>query len=106
MTLFALFHTGQFWNVPLSVSDLGNSSFVMEVNEEQSSSYRRFKVTPYRLIRDHSEIECYYAGNVQAGSEIDSDPKNSVIEGTYNQYQTNSLFATDFDFKRFNDDNC
>ena len=100
------FHTGQFWNVPLGVSDLGDSSFVMEVNEKQSNNYRRFKVRPYSLTWDHSEIECYYAGNAQGGSETDSDPKKSIIEGTYIQYQTSSLFATDFDYKQFNDDNC
>ena len=78
----------------------------MDVNDEQSNNYRRFKVTPYHLTWDHSDIECYYAGNVQAGSEIDNDPKKSVIEGTYTQYQTSSLFATDFVYKQFNDDNC
>ena len=98
--------TGQFWNVPLKVSDLGDSSYVMGVNENGTNNYRRFKVTPHNLTWDHSEIECYYAGNIQAGSEIDNDPKKSVIEGKYTQYQTNSLFATDFDFKQFDDDKC
>ena len=79
---------------------------MMDVNEKESNNYRRFKVTPHQLTWDHSEIECYYAGNIQAGSEIDNDPKKSVIEGKYNQYQTSSLFATEFVYKQFDGDKC
>ena len=45
---------------------------------------------------------CYYVGNTQAGQLAEvSDPNDSVIEGTYNDYKVDSLFATNYVYSHF-----
>ena len=97
--------TGQFWNIPIAVTEVKGSTYI-EVYEVGDSRYRRFPVFPYPLTWDHTERRCYYAGNIQGGPELSNDPSKSVIEGLYTQYQTSGLFDTTFDFKQFDDSLC
>ena len=50
---------------------------------------------------------CLYVGNPQAGPlEETVDPNDSVIEGTYRDYEVESLFSPDFVFSHFDETNC
>ena len=50
---------------------------------------------------------CLYVGNSQAGPlGEDVEPNDSVIEGTYKDYEVASLFSTSFTYSQFNTGNC
>ena len=50
---------------------------------------------------------CLYVGDSQAGPVgVDEDPDDSVIEGTYQNYEVNSIFSSDFVFSHFEEYRC
>ena len=50
---------------------------------------------------------CLYVGNSQAGPLGETvDPNDSVMEGTYRNYEVDSLFSPDFDFSHFDETQC
>ena len=51
-------------------------------------------------------MTCYYVGSSQGGPEFSEDRKESVIEGSQEQYETTSLFETLFEFSEFDESVC
>ena len=50
---------------------------------------------------------CLYVGNSQAGPLGEAvDPNDSVIEGTYRDYEVDSLFSPEFKFYHFDKTHC
>ena len=50
---------------------------------------------------------CLYVGDSQAGPVgAHVDPDDSVIEGTYQNYEVSSIFSSDFVFSRFEEYRC
>ena len=84
-------YTGQFWNIPIRVND-GIFSMI-EINETESSNYRSFNAISIPQTYDGTHRVCYYAGK-------------SAVEGTYTQYQTDSLFDTAFTYTQFDNEKC
>ena len=99
------FAAGQFWGIPVTVST-GEGNQYIELYDTQHEKYRRFPYYEYRLTWDHSENTCYYVGNRQGGPEGSHSPVESVIEGKYSQYNTGSLFGTEFEYEVFDESTC
>lgn len=55
---------------------------------------------------DHYHKTCYYVGNSQGGPEFSKSSVESVIEGSYKDYETSGLFVTDFKYQKFEDGFC
>lgn len=97
---------GQFWNVPVAISSTPSGQFFVDVNSPQASNHRRFPARRYSMTWDHHHKTCYYAGNSQGGPEASRNQNESVIEGSYTDYQTGGLFDTQFKFEKFKDEVC
>ena len=106
--------TGQFWNIPISVglytgpaedSDAGQR-YMIQV-EHPNSQPRVFTGLLIGYTWEQDKSNCFYAGNRQGGTirEVE-DPNDSVIEGTYADYQTTGDFNTDFKFSLFDENRC
>ena len=97
-----LIKLGQFWNVPVTLTNTGMSVNVLfkplpvyEVKVVRTGSpTRKFTGFEYPYTWDLSDEPCLYAGDGQ-GEE--------VIEGSYLEYQVKGIFATDFNYTRFRD---
>ena len=87
-------YTGQFWNIPIIVND-GIFSRI-EINETESSNYRSFNSISIPQTYDGTQRVCYYASYIGT----------SAVEGTYTQYQTDSLFDTAFTYSQFDNEKC
>ena len=98
-------YTGQFWNVPISVTDSAGVYYI-DVHKPGDTNYRHIPTIEYGMTWDHAPKPCYYAGNSQGGPERSKHPQESVIEGSYKDYETAGLFATDFKYKVFKDGVC
>ena len=96
---------GQFWNIPISVGETNDQSYV-QIYEPGHESYRNFPAFFYDLVWDHSDDGCYYAEDSQGGPERSRDLTHSVIKGDYTQYVMDGLFDTGFTYNRFDDANC
>ena len=52
-------------------------------------------------------LPCLFSGNRQGGAtNAFSDPNESVIQGSYQDYEVSSLFDTDFTFSTFDSTAC
>ena len=100
-----IFCTGQFWNIPITVSETDGVPNVQLYNTGHES-YRKFTAIFLPLVWDRSATSCYYAGDSQGGPERSRNPVNSVIEGHYSQYIMEGLFDTEFLYNRFDDSAC
>ena len=107
-------HVGQFWNIPINVaiyngpatdSDAGQR-YIIQV-EHPESEPRVFTGLLAGYSWEEDDNNCFYVGNRQGGTirEVD-DPNDSVIEGTYRDYQTGGDFNTAFKFSHFDDNRC
>lgn len=115
---------GQFWNVPIQISEFTGTLFRDEAypDEELDERDDRFTVTvrhpgcpqqrTFTAILlgvdwEFNKTPCFYAGNQQGGPirEVE-EPNESVIEGDYTDYRVESAFNTQFRFSRFSDQMC
>ena len=82
------------------------TSLLITVNYPGSPP-RRIVGLGYSVTWEFEKRPCLYVGNSQAGplGEI-VDPNDSVIEGTYQNYQVNSMFSSDFAFSHFDETQC
>ena len=95
LQLFLCNCTGQFWNIPFTIHGSDGIFGIIEVNEMYTSKYRLISVLRVNETFDGTHHVCYYTAM-----------KTGVTEGIYSQYQTDSLFATNFDYTLFNDKEC
>ena len=112
--VFTITHLGQFWNVPVDVTEntglfngvIRNDDYIITVNYPGSPP-RCFITLGYSVTWEFERRPCLYAGNHQAGPPQEIlDPNDSVIEGTYRDYEVDSLFSPDFGFSHFDESNC
>ena len=106
--------TGQFWNVPVNVTKNTGSfngafrddDYIITVNYP-NSPLRRFVGLHYSVTWEFEKRPCLYVGNSQAGPLGETvDPNDSVIEGTYKNYEVEGLFSPEFDFSHFDGTQC
>lgn len=102
---------GQFWNVPIEVDDFpldppALPHYTVNVTASNGIS-RAFVGMFYERAWDLSESPCLYVGNKQGGpsGEFD-DPNDSVLQGSYQDYEVSTLFSNDFIYSVFESDTC
>ena len=98
--------TGQFWDVPISINSSTEDGVFVDINDSDAPNHRHIPARKYSLTWDHFHQTCYYVGNSQGGPEKSRDQNESVIEGSYKDYETSGLFDTDFLYERFEDGIC
>ena len=93
--------TGQFWNVPVTLSNTGNTIDVGSVKDlpvykvkiaRAGGPTQIFTGFQYPYTWDLDDETCLYAGKGQA---------RGVIEGNLQGYQVGGIFATDFAYTQF-----
>ena len=106
---FSIFdnHIGQFWNIDVTAhpsdTSLGEGTVPYVVNvKHPQAQLRSFLADHYNLVWDESFKPCLYAGSSQGGSISDVEPNDPVIEGSYHEYEVNSLFGYQFKYNRLN----
>ena len=100
-----IFLVGQFWNIPISPIVVKGRQYI-QIFDSEHPKHRLLPALKYNLKWNHDIMTCYYVGNKQGGPERSHNLAESVIEGTYTQYKTASLFATSFDFSEFDESLC
>lgn len=114
--------TGQFWNVPISISrytytgsqtidylDLDSLYAVTVSPPLEAQQTRTFIAELYTFTWEPRNEVCFYAGNIQGGrlAEItDENFNDPVIEGSYEHYIVGGLFEHDFAYSRFSAGMC
>ena len=107
---------GQFWNIPVTVSEyegqtnvpgLSNEDYYTVTISHPLSKPRSFTGHLYDFTWEFESKKCLYVGNPQGGplDNLD-DPNDSVIEGVYYQYLTQGPFKTDYYYAVFDDEKC
>lgn len=116
-----MFISGQFWNVPISVSrytytgsqvidylDL-DRLYAVTISPPLEKQARTFVAELYTFTWEPRQQVCFYAGNIQGGrlAEItDENFNDPVIEGSYKDYIVGGLFEHEFVYSRFNGSMC
>ncbi len=108
------YSAGQFWNIPIVVEPFtgtlredASADNLYQVTVQHPNEVRRFTAWLYPLTWEYRREYCLYAGNQQAGPVYEVlDPKDSVIEGTYEDYFTDSAYDPGFSFNQFNASSC
>ena len=104
--LFAHSHAGQFWDVPISINSSAEDGVFVDINDIDAPNYRHIPARKHSLTWDHFHQTCYYVGNSQGGPEKSRNQEESVIEGSYTDYETSGLFDTGFLHEQFEDGIC
>ena len=109
--------TGKFWNIPVTVEQFTYTGapdpYFLEEElyaitlHPAGAPQRTFIAELYDQTWDYSREICFYAGSIQGGPvrEI-TEPNDSVIQGSYRDYNVASLFGTDFVYSQFNVSLC
>ena len=92
---------GQFWNMDVTAhssdTSLGEGTLPYVVNvKHPQAQLRSFLADHYSHVWDGSPKPCLYAGSSQGGSISDVEPHDPVLEGSYHEYEVNSLFDHQF----------
>ncbi len=117
MILFYLHYVGQFWNIPITVSNFTGElvdpnfpqeRYVINVTHPDSADGPRL-ITG--ILDDQTwEFEpepCFYVGNSQGGSIYEvKEPNDPVIEGNYEDYVVSGQFETMYTYSRFDEGRC
>jgi hypothetical protein len=96
---------GQFWNVPIEIL-FGANEYFVQILTPDDPRYRFIPALKHNVTWDHTPMTCYYVGSSQGGPEFSEDRKESVIEGSQEQYETASLFETSFEYSEFDGSVC
>lgn len=102
--------TGQFWGIPMKLNHLSGQNYTLTMYPPDPSKNR----TVWADLSEHtwtlSQIpaipgsQCLYVGSIQAGP---SPPHfDSVIEGSWDHYLTDSLYDTTWTYSRYTADVC
>ena len=80
--------------------------YAITVNHPRAPS-RTFVGRLYDMTWEFRPTHCLYVGNRQAGpiSEV-TDPNDSVIQGSYEDYRVSGLFDTSYAYSVFNSTQC
>ena len=94
----------------MSSSPIRGIYYTVEVNPDDSSECRSFTAEVLSRTWDKRRESCLYAGNSQGGSynELQDPglPADSVIQGSFRDYQTTGLFTTQWTYSQFRSIPC
>ena len=97
--------TAQFWNIPISPIVQNGDTF-LELFDPSNPKYRFIPAEVIFRTWSNIHTPCYYVGDSQGGPSHFRNPIQSVIEGGLYDYETASLFATQFTFAAFEGSVC
>ena len=80
--------------------------FLELFDPSQGQKYRRISADVAPITWNHKNGPCYYVGNSQGGPSQSNNATQSVIEGKVAEYETTSLFGTDFVYSQFDELLC
>ena len=97
---------GQFWNIPIGVEDSAVDPYYTITVNATDGTTRSFGgflyARPWEIM-----LPCLFTGDRQGGeTNAFGDPNDSVLQGTFQDYEVNDLFSTDFTFSQFNSAAC
>ena len=110
--------TGQFWNVEIQYENVTSElpAFIVYPEDYRIISVpsvttpgesRHFIAELHHRTWDKTPEQCYYTGDSQGGhSGLVVSPDDSVIEGNYKEYILDGLFATDYRYGQYEEENC
>ena len=108
--------TGQFWNIPVSVTPYtgllrdgsqAQGLFTARITTSGATEPRIFSGWLYRLTWEFEEGPCLYVGNKQSGPIYEVTPNDGVIAETYKDYQVDSAFSEEnYNFGLFSEERC
>ena len=109
----SLSFSGQFWNVPVQITNEGiklRQRHDMEVDKFRVITFTQsdgnVRNVPARL-QSHtwssSQVSpCLYAGDSEGGHLFEvEEPNDSLLEGSYQDYVMETLFSTKYKFSKF-----
>ena len=113
----AIFSTGQFWNVPMSIGPFGGvdrygkpvpERYTINITSSVTGETRSYTGRMYDLTWSFENGPCLYAGNSNGGPIYTvEDPNDSVIEGKYLRYLVPDLFSEEgFGYGLFREELC
>jgi collagen type VI alpha len=111
---------GQFCNASVKVHSQGielrdnhwsgsdsNNYRVMEFSSSDGSLLKRVPAILRSRTWGAEDVPCLYAGDSEGGRMYEvSSPNDPLIDGSYKDYITSSLFSPDFKYNQFNDKLC
>ena len=108
---FPLFTAGQFWGVPTKLEPTLDGNFNLTLYPPGAAKNR----TMFADVHESTWTEmigvpaiphskCLFVGSSQAGASPPTS--DTVIEGMWQNYTTNSLFDTIFSFSRYRELTC
>ena len=104
--MFTILYIGQFWNIPIGVEDFAVDPYYTITVNPTGGTTRSFVSSLYERPWEIM-LPCLFTGDRQGGeTNAFGDPNDSVLEGSYQDYEVNDLFSTDFTFSIFDSAAC
>lgn len=103
---------GQFWNIPYKVENFDinsdiNSTYAITVDSTKFSGEARSFVSLLYARPGEIMLPCLFTGDRQGGAtNAFDDPNDSVLQGSFEDYEVSDLFDTNFKFSVFNSTIC
>ena len=89
--------------------DSSSDGYYVITTNHPDEGMRQFVGWIWPLTWEHRSEYCLYAGQYQGGplyEIVDDSVNNGVIFGTYDDYEVDSSYATDFAYSHFNESQC
>ena len=97
---------GQFWNIPIGVQNFTVDPYYNITVNAKGGTTRSFGgflySRPWEIM-----LPCLFTGDRQGGAtNAFGDPNDSVIQGSFQDYEVSDLFSNDFTFSIFDSAAC
>ena len=111
-----LLFIGQFWNVeanvtkydtPLRDGTVSSNAYRVDLKPSNRPT-QSFIGFLEQVTWDFADQQCIFAGNSQGGpiyEAADGEPNDSLLQGSYTDYKTDSAFDYTFPYGQFDESN-
>ena len=97
---------GQFWNIPIGVQNFTIDPYYNITVNGGFGTTRSFVGSLYKRPWEIM-LPCLFTGDRQGGAtNAFGDPNDSVIQGSFQDYEVSDLFSNDFTFSIFDSAAC
>ena len=109
--------SGQFWNIPMQVvpytgrvrPDASSDGYYVITTNHPDEGMRQFVGWIWPRTWENQHEYCLYSGQYQGGplyEIVDDTVNDGVIFGTYDDYEVDSSYATNFSYTHFDKSQC
>jgi len=96
---------GQFWNVPITASQMSGSAYNVTIQPANGAPMRYLQGIYYPITWESTKEPCIYLANSQGGrSGMNPNIDDPLIQGSYKDYQMGSLFDTEYEYGEWESD--